>query len=209
MKLRVISSPDFFEEESQLVNALFDLGLKCFHLRKPEEEKESIVTFLSKIKEEYRQKIIIHGHFQLAYDFNLGGIHLTELHRRSLSKRECDRLIMEVREMGKKIGSAFHQKEAFQEELPAFDYYLVSPLFESISKVGYKPKEIWEPKSIKPEIRAALVGLGGVELSRIPTCKAWGFEEVAVLGTIWHRPDKAIEKFKALQKACQQNNLMY
>ena len=38
MKLILMTTPYFFVEEHQIINALFDEGLEILHLRKPETE---------------------------------------------------------------------------------------------------------------------------------------------------------------------------
>ena len=45
-QLFVISPPDFFYAEQELLIELFEAGLEGFHLRKPSVKKEELVFFL-------------------------------------------------------------------------------------------------------------------------------------------------------------------
>lgn len=76
MKLAVITLPDFFEGETEIVNDLFRAGLERLHLRKPGAGRESLEEWIGRIKEEYRPRIILHDHFDLVLQYGLGGVHL-------------------------------------------------------------------------------------------------------------------------------------
>ena len=76
MKLAVITLPDFFEGETEIVNELFRAGLERLHLRKPGAGRESLEEWIGRIKEEYRPRIILHDHFDLVLQYGLGGVHL-------------------------------------------------------------------------------------------------------------------------------------
>ena len=45
MKLILMTRPDFFVEESQIITALFDEGLELLHVRKPDSEPDYSRSF--------------------------------------------------------------------------------------------------------------------------------------------------------------------
>ena len=57
MKLILMTTPFFFVEEHQILNALFDEGLEILHLRKPDTEPVYSERLLTLISESYRKKI--------------------------------------------------------------------------------------------------------------------------------------------------------
>ena len=77
MKILLMTTPNFFIEEHQIVTALFDEGLESLHLRKPGSQPVFSERLLSLIPETYRRRIVVHDHFYLKDEFNLKGIHLS------------------------------------------------------------------------------------------------------------------------------------
>ena len=65
MKLILMTRPDFFVEESQIITALFDEGLELLHVRKPDSEPVYSERLLSLIPENYHKNIVVHDHFYL------------------------------------------------------------------------------------------------------------------------------------------------
>lgn len=65
MKLILMTTPFFFVEEHQILNALFDEGLEILHLRKPDTEPVYSERLLTLISESYRKRIVVHDHFIL------------------------------------------------------------------------------------------------------------------------------------------------
>jgi thiamine-phosphate pyrophosphorylase len=82
----------------------------------------------------------------------------------------------------------------------------LSPVFDSISKGGYKagfPEEILIGAADKGFIDNKVVALGGISSSNIQSVKKLGFGGVAVLGTVWNRAtleDAIMELENLIQK---------
>lgn len=84
----------------------------------------------------------------------------------------------------------------FEELSSVFDYAFFGPVFESISKPNYVSnldfkKELEQRKNNK----TALIALGGITSENIKTALAFGFDDVALLGSIWNN-NHSIENFK-------------
>ncbi len=76
-------------------------------------------------------------------------------------------------------------------------YCFLSPIFDSISKTGYR-----EPiRAITGLIghRLSQIALGGLEPDKTGLCRRAGFEGIAVLGYLWNNPDEAIERYIRLK----------
>ena len=79
MKLIVMTQPTFFVEEDKILTALFDAGLDCLHLYKPNSAPIYSERLLLLLPEDYRKKVVVHEHFYLKGEYNLAGIHLDGL----------------------------------------------------------------------------------------------------------------------------------
>ena len=76
MKLVIVSCPQFFVEEDKIITTLFDEGLDMLHIYKPGSEPLYFERLLTLIPEEYHRNIVIHEHYYMKQEFELGGIHL-------------------------------------------------------------------------------------------------------------------------------------
>lgn len=78
MHLLLLSKPEFFIEEHQILTLLFDEGLETLHLKKPDTEPVYSERLLTLIPEKYHQNIVVHQHFYLKEEYGLKGIHLSK-----------------------------------------------------------------------------------------------------------------------------------
>jgi len=88
----------------------------------------------------------------------------------------------------------------FEKLSAVFDYAFFGPIFESISKPKYASnldfkKELEHRKNNE----TSLVALGGITSDKIKTALEYGFDDVALLGTLWNS-NNPIENFKLCQK---------
>lgn len=81
-----------------------------------------------------------------------------------------------------------HSLEEVVERKKIYDYVFLSPIFDSISKQGYRSafteSELTEARN-KGIIDERVVALGGVTLERIPRLRQFGFGGAALLGDVW------------------------
>lgn len=179
MKLIVISSPVNLKNEIETIIGLFELGLKNFHLRKPNFSREEYEQFLNDIPSQYRQYIIIHHHHQLIKDYQIKGIHHT-------SKSQFDRSLENSIHQSK----SFHSLEEIKNNKYPYKYVFLSPIFKSISKPGYRSKFNFADlemflKSRKE--RTGIIALGGIQGKNVEKTIELGFDGIAILGTIWKK----------------------
>ncbi len=196
MNHRVISCPDFFDEEADLINALFEADLRFLHLRKPQASFAECQALLSAIHPDFYPRIITHQYPGLIDEFSLGGFHFKEHYRNSLSEIDLSLLISSYHEKHILVGTSVHQKSTLLNLKLNFDYILLSPVFPSISKPGYLPTEDWIIKDLS--LPSALVALGGVNYHNITTAQKKGFKEVAFLGAVWNEKAHFINNYDLL-----------
>ena len=92
----------------------------------------------------------------------------------------------------KTISSSFHEVAELEKCNFEFDYYLLSPVFTSISKPGYKGI-CFEVNNIDKRI----IGMGGVTLENLSKLTNLGFRGAGVLGGVWNSPSP-ITNFKKM-----------
>ncbi|MBB1192149.1 thiamine phosphate synthase [Flavobacterium sp. SOK18b] len=188
----VITSPIQIANEINTIHALFENGLELLHIRKPDFSETEMKTFVSKIKTEFRHRLVLHSHHHLALELGIDRIHLTEKNRIATSQESLENW----KKSGYTLSTSIHQMSDFEELSSVFDYAFFGPVFKSISKPNYVSnldfkKELEQRKNNK----TALIALGGITSENIETALAFGFDDVALLGTIWNN-NHSIENFK-------------
>ena len=130
MKLIVISKEKVFAGEPLWIDALMGEYDFTFHLRKPgltESETEEIIL---QINSNFHNRIVLHDHFPLAEKYRLKGVHLNSRNPQANFKGEywnrCS------------ISRSCHSLEEVAVNKDSCNYLTLSPVFDSISKEGYK-----------------------------------------------------------------------
>lgn len=199
MELIVISYPESLAEEAQQINRLFQHGLAHFHLRKPQWETERIERLIRHIKKQYHSRIVMHSHFHLAEKYSLGGIHF------SASTK------MDIKQWMSFHGStsiSCHTLEELENLSLEIDYTFLSPIFDSISKSGYKGvHNLAKVKNFLDSYdQCRVFALGGIDTENAALCREAGFSGVAVLGVVWIKDifvNSSLDNYLKIQQACQ------
>lgn len=184
--VRLISLPEWYQNEAETVNMLFERGLTAYHLRKNRENsvKHHFESFLSKIKESYYPRIFIHNEHWLLKYYGIGGLHFN-------ANTGFD--IPQIVRSGKwRLSAAAHSiEECLQLPLEIQDV-LLSPVYDSFSKTGYTSafpdknrlgQELGRIKKERPQLK--LFALGGVGKEQIREVFSTGFDGLAMLGSVW------------------------
>ena len=188
----VISNPISVKDEMQIIHSLFEEGLLLFHIRKPDFSEEEMKMFLSEIGLEFRNRLVLHSQHQLASAFGINRIHFTEKERINPARSlEPFRYIR---------STSIHSIESFNTLEKEFDYAFLSPIYPSISKPNYisKVNHLEEIKK-RTNFSTKLIALGGISPENSKKTLEKGFEDVALLGSIWNTKNP-IENFKLCQQ---------
>lgn len=178
MKWITITSPEFLSGEAIFIDKLFSQGLDLLHLRKPEASLEAYKLFLLQIPKQWYSRIVLHEHFALAEEFGLHGIHLNR------------RYSVAPNAFHGSISCSCHTIEEVITQKESKDYVFLSPIFDSISKVGYHAafsQTLLKQAAVENVIDEKVIALGGITANNIPLVKEWHFGGVALLGDIWKR----------------------
>jgi thiamine-phosphate pyrophosphorylase len=203
MELIVISNPFAIADEAKLINTLFRAGLKCFHLRKPENDLPSLKELLRDIETCFHDRIALHQFHEMAGEFGIKRLHYTEsLRQRSnlISWAHSD--LNGVRKLiaaGFTLSTSIHDIKKLP-EVDHFHYVFYGPVFNSISKAGYQSKLPEDFQLDKEGCKTKVMALGGIQTTNLLQMKKMGFDGAAVLGTIWNEPHHAVERFNQLKE---------
>ncbi|WP_269241502.1 thiamine phosphate synthase [Flavobacterium limnophilum] len=197
----VITNPIPTTNEISTIHSLFKNGLELLHIRKPDFSVAEMKAFLLEIKLEFRQQLVLHSHHQLAPAFGINRIHLTQNIRKEISSET----LYLYNEQGIRLSTSTHDIESFNDLRIFFEYGFLSPVFSSISKTNYESDtSLFESIKNRTNFSTQLVALGGIYSENISETIEAGFDDVALLGTIWNS-NNPIENFKL----CQQIVLSY
>jgi thiamine-phosphate pyrophosphorylase len=196
-QLIVISNPVMLPGEAAIIQQLFEEGLECFHLRKPEAGEQELRQLLDAIPAVYHNRIAMHGFFHLMPVYNLHRWHFREEHRQATTVETLSQL----KDKGYTLSTSVHDLQTIQGLSLHFSYTFFSPVFDSISKQQYKGVTRDDFYLRDEQKSIPVMALGGIDAGNIEKVAAMNFDGAAVLGTIWNDPAKAIEHFKTINHA--------
>ena len=175
-----VTLPFFYEKESErIIKILSDEEAHFVHLRKPGAEIKEIEKLISEIPAELHCRIKLHDHFKLLEKFQLGGIHLNSRNK-------------EIHPLARSKSISLHSLEE-TEGKEDFDYFFISPIFDSISKKGYKAA--FDLNNISKKIKGKkAIALGGVTPERFPLILSLGFYGAAMSGYFFTNDDVKCKK---------------
>ncbi len=179
LRLVAITSPDFLPGEGRRIAALLDEGFWRVHIRKPRATADRLRQLLGSIPSRCLPRIVLHDHQELAATFHVGGIHLN-------SRQPT--LLPELKGKELTVSRSCHSLEEVVAWKARTDYLFLSPIFDSISKKGYRSNfspDILRSAAAEGIIDAKVFALGGVTTDRLPLLRAIGFGGAAMLGAVW------------------------
>lgn len=192
----VITNPIPIANEINTIHSLFENGLELIHIRKPDFSEAEMKAFLTEIKSDFRQQLVLHNHHQLASAFGINRIHLTQ----NIRKEICLETLYLYNEQGVRLSTSTHNIESFNDLRIFFEYGFLSPVFPSISKMNYRSDtDLLESIKSRTNFSTQLVALGGISSENISKTIEAGFDDLALLGTIWNS-NNPIENFKLCQE---------
>lgn len=195
MQLIVISNPFAVADEGKLINKLFLAGLKYFHIRKPDSHLQTLKDLLNEIESCFYERIALHQFHEIAGEYGIKRLHYPEAARKAC----CVNKLQDQLADGFTMSTSIHDTTLLA-EVQHFNYVFYGPVFNSLSKAGYQSKVSADFILDKGPCKTKVIALGGVQESNLTSIKRMGFDGVAVLGTIWNEPHKAVEQFNYLQE---------
>ncbi len=170
--IRIAITPTHIaDNECQYLSCVFDAGWDWLHIRHPLASESDMRQLLDHIDSKCLPRVKLHSHPQLIEEYGLGGVHLnarmpstTLDHQRYSISRSCH-----------SIG------ELTMESNRNLDYVTLSPIFDSVSKAGYRAAFSDAQLNDLPS-QPRVIALGGVTPQHIDRLCRHKFAGYAVLG---------------------------
>lgn len=198
MEVIVFTQPEYWDYEEKVVERFFRAGLQTLHIRKPEYSTEQMMAYIEKIPKKYRNRIVIHSHHELAIQYGLKGIHITEGHRKEKKWLDVKLFFYRILRPKMTMSTSFHSLGSFKKVKRKYSYVILSPVFDSISKKDHKPNfTLAKMEEMLRKTKYRVVGVGGIDEDKIQTAQQMGFYGVGLLGSIWkdENPEEKLKKF--------------
>lgn len=171
--IRIFITPEDIEpDEPRRIADVLDAGWDYVHLRHPAASLRDMRTLIEAVPQRYHGRLRLHGHFSLAAEFNLGGLHLN---RRCPAPPDFY------------TGPLSRSCHSIEEATAAdgCDYVTLSPIFDSISKPGYHAAFAdADLRRLNHISRPLVIALGGITPQRIALLQDYNFAGYAVKGAI-------------------------
>jgi len=196
MKIALLTSPVKMMSECDTLEYLLEEGLDYLHIRKEEEDEPYVRKIVNTLPKSTRGQLVLHGYRELAGVYEGVNFH----HKSGSSYFNNFKTGFQTK--------AFHSIEEIKACKEPYEYGFLSPIFDSISKKGYKAafneSELKEFLASE-EKKFPIYALGGINVENAKRAKELGFDGIAVLGAIWGElfSHKKISVFKALKEAIQ------
>lgn len=173
-----ITLPDAISGEVATIRRLLADGFDIVHLRKPNASIDYCRQLLAELSDAERSRIVVHDYYSLYREFALRGVHLN----RNIASLPLDYCGSRTRSC-----HSFEEVVRYKEEV---DYLFLSPIFDSISKVGYRSAfshdELCQAAR-KGIIDSRVIALGGVTADKISYLESLGFGGVAMSGAVYNK----------------------
>lgn len=179
--IQIVFTPEKYlkGEEERISRLILDSEADFIHLRHPSLTISEIGRILDNLNPKVLKKVTIHDNFELIRDYPIGGVHLNSRNPVFPTNIEPD-----IR-----VSVSCHSIKEVMDYDDAginLNYLTLSPIFDSISKKGYKSAfDLPELSRILPEISIPIVALGGVTPDTFPLLEKTGFAGAAMLGWYW------------------------
>lgn len=174
-----ITEPDPLPDEATLIERLIDGGIDYVHIRKPQASARDIKNLIENIHYPFRRRLKLHGHFDLLNEFNLGGAHINS--RCPVAPSSAIN-----------VSRSCHTLEEL-DECKKYEYVTLSPIFDSISKQGYR--SAFDLQDLSGKIKGKnVIALGGVVPEKFSILQECGFAGAAMLGCVWKDIDTFLKK---------------
>jgi len=184
MKIIIITLPEVFDGETVLVNRLFrEEVISRLHLRKPEANEKTMAEWIEQIDITFRHRIVLHDHHDLALRYQLGGIHLN-----GRNPHAPEWVTTERARRFFTLSRSCHSLQELEQYSEGFDYLFLSPIFDSISKQGYRSAFSTSELRIAESqgfLTDKVYALGGVTPDNLEKVERLGFGGAAMLGAFW------------------------
>ncbi len=197
----VITYPTGIHDEINHMNQLLNSDIDYVHIRKPQFDQTQMEDYIQNIDPAFHYKLVIHSHYQLIQNFDLGGIHLNKKSMSQLMPEdESEKCFIEplmlkngqvevYRMVPNSVSYSAHSIEEIRNLSFKVDYAFLSPIFDSISKPDYQSRfsDLDQLELDLATLKTPVIALGGVTSGQFDIIKSTGFHGYAQMGNYWKK----------------------
>ncbi len=172
----VITLPEFFDGEVGQIAQLLRSSIDLVHIRKPQATAEETERLIQAIPTDFHNRLVLHDHYELAEKYHIHGVHLNS------------RNPLPPKGWRGSVSRSCHSLEEVKEWKERCNYVSLSPIFDSISKRGYRAAfSVEELRKARKDgiIDHKVLALGGVTFRRMDEVLRMGFGGGMILGDAW------------------------
>lgn len=173
-RLIAITSDTFISQEAILIVTALNAGIEYIHLRKPSATRAQLDMLLSEIPPKFHSRIILNDHHELAQQYNVGGLHINN---------RCPAI---PDWWNGRVSRSCHSIAEIKEHKDRYDYLFLSPIYDSISKRGYRAAFSHNQLlAARDTLDDKIIALGGITPHNLHRTLQYGFGGVAIMGYLW------------------------
>lgn len=179
MKSLLITAPEYKSAEHETISYALASGLDVLHIRKPGWPEMLVKEYIRKIPECWHNKLMVHGHVSIATSMNIRGVNCGRHNWPQPTSKEI---------VWSKSAHGIDELIKFRHQ---YAYFMLSPIYDSISKEGYKSPfnrtDLLQFLTKNKEL--SVYALGGIRKEYLADIKEMGFSGAAFLGAVWQNED--------------------
>lgn len=201
MELILVSSPRKKEGEVADIIKMFEGGLERFHLRKPGVSKKYLQELIEQIPKQYYKRIVIHSNHEYAFQYKLGGIHISKKHRKNAFRLKLKMMWYRFRYPNLIITRSCHKLGDLLSDKNPYNYVFLSPVYDSITANSLSAN--FNRRGLISTIEQCphrVYAMGGVQPEKFQEIADLGFSGAAVLGFLWSVDNRLATYEKCVEK---------
>lgn len=185
-----MTKPTFFVEEDKIITALFEAGLECLHICKPNSEPVFCERLVSLINPAYYKYITVHEHHYLKNEFELGKVHInlpSMAMAEGMSDKEQvafykDKLSFVKKDLGKMSATVKTRPQFIAaEKYCQYAFHINAFNGEGLSTLAQKDGD-----PTKKDVNRHVYALGNINEETIKRAKDLGYGGVVVSEELWN-----------------------
>ena len=194
--LAILSPTDPTPGQIASLDSLFEAGLRTMILRLPEGGPESYLAVLKGIAPKYHSRVFLPWKMRsLAGLFAVGGFYFKAAEAAALTEDD-EYFLKDFRTI---VGC--HSVEEMEASKVPPSFFLLSPVFDSVSKKGYRANpRLRELQAELKEVSRPVLAMGGVTPERYSELFGMGFSGAAVIGSVWEDPQGPLHAYEQFPK---------
>ncbi|HLU86252.1 MAG TPA: thiamine phosphate synthase [Taishania sp.] len=174
----ILTYPTPLSNELKMIHQLFADGLEILHVRKPTLTEQDYFAFIQQIDSKYHDRLVVCSFQDVGLKMGFQRFHFSRtdyLNRDSFEEFDnCP------------LSTSTHSIGEFNALNDRMDYAFLSPVFESISKQGYRSeRNLLEEIKQRTNFNTKLIALGGITEGNRLIALENGFDGVAMMGDVW------------------------